>query len=246
LEQRVSGDTRLESGGTATLAVDEHEPGVIALWLNRPQSRNALDRALVAALAAQFRRADTRAFVLGSSDSRCFCAGADLTLDDAERSEVSNRLYELYGVMIAAAPIVVAIEGPAVGGGAQLALAGDIRLGGRSALFRFPGPGHGLSVGPWGLTSVVGRGRALEISLTMRAVEAEEALAIGLLNRVEDDPRGSAIALAEKLGRLDRAAVATTKAIVRSASGLDDALELERAGNASWSGSVQGLGRPTA
>jgi enoyl-CoA hydratase len=235
----VSGDTRGESGDAAALAVEEHESGVIALWLNRPDSRNALDRSLVGGLVAQFRRAEARAFVLGSSDSRCFCAGADLTLDDAERAEVSDRLYELYGVMIAsAAPIVVAIEGPAVGGGAQLALAGDIRLGSRSARFRFPGPGHGLSVGPWGLTSVVGRGRALEISLTMRSVEAEEALAIGLISRIENDPRGSALALAETLGRLDRGAVARTKAIVRRASGLDAALERERVGNASWSGSV--------
>jgi len=239
----VSGDTRVESGHAAGLVVEEHESGVIALWLDRPDSRNALDRGLVAALAAQFRRAGARAFVLGSSDSRCFCAGADLTLQDAERAEVSERLYDLYGVMIAsAAPIVVAIEGPAVGGGAQLALAGDIRLGSRSARFRFPGPGHGLSVGPWGLTSVVGRGRALEICLTMRSVEAEEALAIGLLSRIEDDVGGSALALAQMLGRLDRTAVARTKAIVRSASGLDAALELERAGNASWSGSVEGLG----
>lgn len=241
----MSGDTRRESGETAALAVEEHEPGVIALWLNRPDSRNALDGGLVAALATQFGRTEARAFVLGSSDPRWFCAGADLTLDDARRAQVSDRLYELYGVMTAsAAPIVVAIEGAAIGGGAQLALAGDIRLGGPLARFRFPGPGHGLSVGPWGLTSVVGRGRALEICLTMRDVEAEEALAIGLITVIEDDARRAALAMAEALGALDRAAAARTKAIVRTASGLDRALELERAGNASWSGSVKGLEPP--
>jgi enoyl-CoA hydratase/carnithine racemase len=227
--------------------VAEPESGVIALWLNRRESRNALDGELVAALTVQFRREAARAFVLGSSDPRWFCAGADLRLDDADRAVVSDQLYELYRVMIAApAPIVVAIEGPAVGGGAQLALAGDIRLGSPAANFRFPGPGHGLSVGPWGLTSLVGRGRALEICLTMRSVQADEALQIGLLNRVDDEPRASAVGLAAELGRLDRDAVRRTKAIIRTASRLADTLELEQVGNASWSGSVQGLRSPEA
>lgn len=241
----MSGDTRPRSGDAASLVVEERGFGVVALWLNRPASRNALDRDLVAALAAEFRRGGVRVFVLGSTEARCFCAGADLRLDDAERAEVSDQLYDLYRLMIGSpAPVVVAVEGPAVGGGAQLALAGDIRLGSPSASFRFPGPGHGLSVGPWGLTSVVGRGRALEICLTMRDVEAEEALAIGILNHVEPEPRASALALAEELGRLDPDAVARTKATVAMASRLDDGLELEQAGNAPWSGSVEGLRSP--
>lgn len=241
----MSGDTRTPSGGGASLSVAEHESGVIVLWLNRPGSRNALDGDLVAALTAQFRRTPARAFVLGSSDPRYFCSGADLRLDDAERAAVSDQLYDLYRVMVASpAPIVVAVEGPAVGGGAQLALAGDIRLGAPSASFRFPGPGHGLSVGPWGVTSLVGRGRALEICLTVRTVQADEALQIGLLNRVEDEPRVSALRLAEELGRLDRDAVMRTKEIVRTALRLGDALELEQAGNAPWTRSVEGLRSP--
>ncbi len=243
----MSGDSRAGSGETASasLGVEERSGGVLALWLNRPRARNALDRELVAALAGAFRRPDAQAFVLGSTDARCFCAGADLTLEDAERSAVSDLLYELYGIMIASeAPIVVAVDGAAIGGGAQLALAGDLRIGSLSSRFRFPGPGHGLSVGPWGLPSVVGRGRALEICLTMRTVEAEEAAAIGLLNRIDEDPRASACTLAAELARLDRTAAGRTKAIVRTASGLDAALAQERAGNAPWSGSVEGLDRP--
>jgi enoyl-CoA hydratase/carnithine racemase len=232
----------VESGDAAVLQVEERDGGVVALWLNRPRLRNALDRGLVAALAGAFTRADARAFVLGSSDPRCFCAGADLTLDDGERGAVSDRLYDLYGIMIRSeAPIVVAVDGAAIGGGAQLALAGDLRIGGPSARFRFPGPSHGLSVGPWGLPSLVGRGRALEICLTMRTVEAREAAAIGLLNRIDKNPGESALALAQSLAALDRVAAARTKATVRTASGLDAALEQERAGNAPWSGSVEGL-----
>jgi enoyl-CoA hydratase/carnithine racemase len=75
----------------------------------------------------------------------------------------------------------------------------------------------------------------------MRTVEAQEAAAIGLLNRIDRNPGESALALAQSLAALDRAAAARTKATVRTASGLDAALEQERAGNAPWSGSVEGL-----
>jgi enoyl-CoA hydratase len=238
----VSGDPRTDRGAPATLQVQARAHGVLALWLDRPQARNALDATLVAALHEAFQNSRARAFVLGSTDSRCFCAGADLRLPDAERAAVSEQLYELYRAMVLApAPIVAAVQGPAVGGGAQLALAADLRVGSPTASFRFPGPGHGLSVGAWGLPSVVGRGRTIDLCLTMRTVGAEEAAGIGLLDRVDEDPSEAALALADSLARLDPAAAARVKAITRSACGLLDALEQERAGNASWSGSVEGL-----
>jgi enoyl-CoA hydratase len=238
----VSGDPRTDRGAPATLQVEARAHGVLALWLDRPQARNALDATLVAALHEAFQNSRARAFVLGSTDSRCFCAGADLRLPDAERAAVSDHLYELYHAMVLApAPIVAAVQGPAVGGGAQLALAADIRVGSPAASFRFPGPGHGLSVGAWGLPSVVGRGRTIDLCLTMRTVGAEEAAGIGLLDRVDEDPCEAALALADSIARLNPAAAARVKAITRSACGLLDALEQERAGNASWSGSVEGL-----
>jgi enoyl-CoA hydratase/carnithine racemase len=222
-----------------------HEHDVVSLWLDRPRSRNALDGPLVAALRAAFEDAGARAFVLGSTDRRCFCAGADLTLDDGDRGAVSESLYDLYRVMILApAPIVAAIDGPAVGGGAQLAVAADLRVGGPQASFRFPGPGHGLAVGAWALPSLVGRGRAVDLCLTMRRVAAEEALAIGLLDRLVDDPAAVALEEAAAFARLDAAAAARVKAITGQASGLLDALESERAGNATWSGAVEALRRP--
>jgi enoyl-CoA hydratase/carnithine racemase len=75
----------------------------------------------------------------------------------------------------------------------------------------------------------------------MRTVCAEEATAIGLLDRVHEEPRETALALADSFARLHPAAAARVKAITGSACGLLDALEQERAGNAAWSGSVQGL-----
>ena len=68
---------------------------------------------------------------------------------------------------------------------------------------RFAGPGHGLAVGAWGLGSLVGRGRAIDLCLSMREVSADEAAAIGLVDRVADDPDAAALELATQVTRLD-------------------------------------------
>ena len=232
------------SAEVAGLQVEQRGDGVLALWLDRRAVHNALDRVLVTALQEAFATPGVRAFVLGSTDSRCFCAGADLSLSDSERAAVSDRLYELYRVMVCVpAPIVAAIEGPAIGGGAQLAIASDLRIGSPTARLRFPGPGHGLSVGAWALPSLVGRGRAIDLCLTMRTVDAVEAAMMGLLDRLDADARRAACATAAAFAQLDPEASARVKAITREATGLLAALETERAGNATWSGSVEGLTR---
>lgn len=222
------------------MRVERREGGVVTLWLHRPDRRNAIHRAMVAELSEAFGDRSARAFVLGSSTRGSFCGGADLTLEDSERAEVSDQLYRLYQRMLLnPAPIVAAVDGAAVGGGAQLALASDVRIGSGSAQMRFVGPGHGLAIGSWGLPSLVGRGRAIELCLSMRPVGAAEALALGLLDRIDDDPAAAALALAESYAQLDPAAVARVKSVVRTASGVLAALEEERRGNLeSWSGSV--------
>jgi enoyl-CoA hydratase len=228
--------------GSQSLQVEQAGDGVVALWLHRPERRNALDGDLVRALREALAGNPARAVVIGSADPASFCAGADLRLDDDARAEVSDQLYELYGqILRLPAPVIAAVGGPAVGGGAQLAIAADLRVGSPAARFRFAGPGHGLAVGAWGLPSLVGRGRAIDLCLSMRTVPGEEAHAIGLLDRLEDDPRAAALALAEQLAALDADAVARVKAIAHEASGLLAALALEQEGNRGWSGSIEGL-----
>jgi len=228
------------AGSGSCLRVERRDDGVVGLWLDRPAKRNALHRELVTALSDAFADGDARAFVLGSSQAGAFSAGADLGLPDGERAQVSDLLYRLYERMLGSpAPIVAAVGGAAVGGGAQLALACDLRVGGPEAQLRFVGPGHGLAIGAWGLPSLVGRGRAAELCLTMRAVDATEALALGLLDRLEPEPRAAALELAAGFARLDAGAVARVKAVVRTASNVLEALEEERAGTlAAWSGAV--------
>ena len=221
---------------------------VLRLRLNRPDRLNAIDMPLVSALIAAFDRVDARAVILGSSSPKAFCSGADLELEDTERAEVSDLLYELYEKMVMLPiPIVVAVEGHAVGAGVQLAVAADLRVAGAQAKMRVAGPGHGLAVASWGLPSLVGRGRALDLCLTMRAVGAQEALAMGLVDRVEEDPGGAAAELASELAGLDPGAVGRVKRVVMRASGHLDALREERSGNrAAWSGSVAALSRRRA
>jgi enoyl-CoA hydratase/carnithine racemase len=225
------------------LLTDRPAKDVLRLRLNRPDRLNAVNMPLVSALLSAFDRLDARAVVLGSSNPQAFCSGADLDLEDAERAEVSDLLYELYEKMVRLpVPIVVALDGHAVGAGIQLAVAGDLRIAGPQAKLRVAGPGHGLAVAAWGLPSLVGRGRALDLCLTMRAVGPEEAIAMGLVDRVEQDPGAAAVRLASELARLDPAAVSRVKGVVREASGCLAALREERSGNrAAWSGSVEAL-----
>lgn len=226
------------------LLVDEDRgDGVLSIRLHRPEARNAIDAAMVDELRAVLDTRSPRAVVLGSADPACFCAGADLRLPDRERADVSDRLYELYGAMVRLpAPIVAVVEGPAIGGGAQLAIAADLRVAGTAARFRFAGPGHGLAVAAWGLPSLVGRGRAMDLCLTMRAVGADEAFDIGLVDRIEEDPFAVALRLAAAIARLDAGAVRRVKDIVHRASASLDALERERGGNGrTWDGSMTGL-----
>jgi enoyl-CoA hydratase len=221
------------------VAVDRSHPGVAILSLDRSAKRNALNPPMLAELREALRAPGTRAVIIRSTDPTCFCAGADLDLDDETRAMLSDELYVLYEELIRLpAAVIAVVEGIAVGGGAQIAVASDLRIGGPSAAFRFAGPGHGLAVGAWALPSLVGRGRALDLCLSMRRVDYAEALSIGLLDRVAPDPDAIALALAQDIARLEPGAAARVKRIVRDGSGLLAALADERSGNAAWTGTI--------
>lgn len=213
--------------------------GVLRVSLNRPERGNAIDNRLLERLLEAFAEPDAEAVVLGSESPAVFCAGLDRGLGVAERRRVSDGLYELYQLMLDSdAIIVAALNGHAVGGGIQLALASDVRIAGLDTSLRLAGPGHGLAVGAWGLPSLVGRGRALELCLSMRAVDGSEALRVGLVDRLEAAPGEAAVRLARQIAALDADAVKRCKRIVGRAAACSEALALERQGNAGWSGEV--------
>jgi enoyl-CoA hydratase/carnithine racemase len=221
----------------AQLLVEDRPAGYRWLRLARPQRRNALDPGLLTAVRDALAAEPGAPVLLGSTDPQVFCAGADLTISDAERAVVSDLVYDCCETIVTRpGPVIAVITGAAVGGGAQLAAASDLRIAGPGARLRWIGPqkppGLDLAVGAWLLPDLVGRGAALDITLTGRWVEAAEALALGLVNRVTDDPEGAAEQLAADLAA--RGSGAGVKAVM-AAGGLPDRLRAEREVNrAAW------------
>ncbi len=215
--------------------VVERHAGYRRLRLSRPERRNALDPGMVSALTEAMSDARDAVVVLGSTDPRVFCAGADLTIRPAERAAVSDLLYECFEHMITRpGPVIAAVGGPAVGGGAQLATAADLRIAGSAARLRWIGPPDAdLAVGAWILPDLAGRAAALELTMTGRWVGAAEALALGLVNRIDDDPDQAAADLAGTLAGLGPRATGRIKTI--ASAGLLDRLRAERRANrAAW------------
>lgn len=190
-----------------SVLVEKHGP-VTTLILNRPEVRNAVDRptadALADALRAFERDESARVAVLTGAGGT-FCAGADLAAV-AQGGERSNRLQDGGdgpmgpSRMLLSKPLIAAIEGHAVAGGLELALLADLRVMAANAVLgvfcrRFGVPL--IDGGTVRLPRIVGQGRALDLILTGRAVAAEEALQMGLVNRVVAS--GSARAVAEQL-----------------------------------------------
>jgi enoyl-CoA hydratase/carnithine racemase len=217
------------------------------LLLACPQRHNALNADLTRALRDAFAADPGDTVVLGSTGERAFCSGADLAVSEHERAEVSALLYECMELMITRpGPVIAAVGGPAVAGGAQLATAADLRIAGPAARFRWIGPpGLDLAVGAWVLPDLVGRGRAAELAMTGRWLDAAEALAVGLVNRVEPTPLPAAGKLAAALAAGSPGALARVK-MITAAGGLLDRLHAEQEANrAAWAAALApGPGAP--
>jgi enoyl-CoA hydratase/carnithine racemase len=213
----------------------EHNPaGYRWLRLARPERRNALDVDLALAVRDALGEEPQVPVLLGSTNPRVFCAGADLTITDAERAVISDLIYDCCETMITRpGPVIAVVTGAAVGGGAQLTAASDLRIAGPGARLRWIGPpGLDLAVGAWLLADLAGRGAAMDLVLTGRWVEATEALTLGLVNRVTDDPERDAGQIAASLAA--RGAAAGVKAVM-AAGGLLERLRAEREANrAAW------------
>ncbi len=195
----------------ARAVTPQRDGAVLTLTLHRPHCRNAVDGPTAAALLAAFEafEADASAHVaVLTGGGGHFCAGADLKAlgDPRQRNRVS-RDGQAPGPMgptrmAFGKPVIAAIEGYAVAGGLELALMCDLRVVAHGATFgvfcrRFGVPL--IDGGTVRLPRVVGAGRALDMILTGRAVLADEALAMGLANRVVPD--GQALATAQALAR---------------------------------------------
>jgi enoyl-CoA hydratase/carnithine racemase len=226
------------------LRVERSPAGYRRLLLARPQRHNALDVELACALRDAVAEEPPEPVVLGSTDPRVFCAGADLTISGADRARVSDLFYECCEILITRpGPVIAAVGGPAVGGGAQLAAAADVRIAGPAARLRWTGPpGMDLAVGAWILPDLVGRGRALDLIMTARWVDAAEALSLGLVSDVVAEPLAAAGDMAGDLAARGPGPLARAKPIM-AAGGLLDRLRAEhRANRSAWAQALAGGG----
>ncbi len=180
------------------------------ITIDRQERRNALNGELCAHLCAALEHChDVRAVVVTGAGS-AFCAGADLVTRFADGDpehgggDTFRPAFELALDAIEAhpAPVIAAINGPAMGAGMQLAVACDLRVAALGARLAIPGGKLGIllsSKNIWRLASLVGHGAARDFLLAGRTVTAEEAEHIGLVSRVADDALGSALALAGEI-----------------------------------------------
>ncbi|MCI0572218.1 MAG: enoyl-CoA hydratase-related protein [Myxococcaceae bacterium] len=218
--------------------------GMLEIWtIDGEGRRNAISRAMLAELEALVERVsrghDVRAVVLTGAGDKAFCAGADLK-ERAEMSEAEVRAFLLglrrvfRAMETSDCVFVAAINGAAFGGGTELALACDLRVAAPAAELGLTEVKLGIIPGGGGtqrLTRLVGPGRAKDLILTGRRLNAAEAFATGIVNRLTPEGHllAHAVALAESVVANAPLAVAAAKHAIDDgyALGLDDALALE-------------------
>jgi enoyl-CoA hydratase/carnithine racemase len=226
--------------------------GVALLQLDRPQARNAINTELLGELLAHLgaARSDARvrALVVSSTDQMALSAGADVReqLDEAgavRRMELFAELYdELTGFE---KPTVCACHGACVGGGAEIAVACDLRVGGSNLRLRFPGAALGVPVGPARLVTLCGLSVAKYLLLTSKEVDAEVAYRWGLVHKVVPAPRTeeAALQLAAQLAANPPEAVARLKRMLHEWDGVEGRSRAEGEGQVDWQRSGPGLPR---
>lgn len=207
-----------------TLRIEEREDRVVAT-LDRPEKRNAIDRATIDALHDLCASLETspRTLILTGSGG-VFAAGADIaelrarTAADARRSINATAFIRIRELPM---PVIAAIDGYALGGGAELAYAADIRIGTPSLRIGNPETGLGIIAAAgaaWRLPEIVGEARASELLLTGRMLDAEEALSWGLVSSLHtaDDLLPTAHAIADRIAANDPLATQYTKRALRA------------------------------
>jgi enoyl-CoA hydratase/carnithine racemase len=221
--------------------LSENRGAVRILTLNRPDKRNALNTALTRELLQALRAAEADesvgAVVLTGAGPG-FCAGADLSeFQDLQqedlaqkRAELTMQLHLVFSQM--KKPVVTAINGPAMGGGAGLAIAGDLAMMAENAKLGYPETRHGIvaAIVLGNLVRQVGRKAAFELVSLGEPISAARALELGMVNRVfpQSDLLAESLALAQRLAAVHRPAMAETKRLFHEVADLPLAEALER------------------
>lgn len=224
------------------LQLSRPRPGVAMITLNRAKARNAMttamQRALDSLLATLAIDDDVRAIVITGAGDQAFSAGYDIKelgafgedqmlANYAEREALIRHLADF------PKPLIGAINGVAHGAGAIISSLFDIRVGCARSEFRFTAVAYGGVNNTWQLPRIVGVAKALEFTMTARAIAADEALRAGLLNELVPDEqlRDKAVEIAASIAQHPPAAVRQHKALIRASldRSIDEAYEAENA-----------------
>ena len=187
-----------EEGMDDNILLAKEDSGILTLTLNRPDIMNSLNFSLLHALRDQIEavrfRSDIRVVIITGSGERAFCAGADLKeRATLQPEQVKGFIFTIRNLFTSIEqlnkPVIAAVNGIALGGGTELALASDIRIASNTAsmgltetrLAIIPGAG-----GTQRLPRLVGKGKAKELIFTGQRLDAQEALKIGLVNKICD------------------------------------------------------------
>lgn len=224
------------------LKIEEAREGVYLLTINKPASLNALDTAVLGELAAvveDLRTNESVKVLVLTGEGRAFVAGADIS-EMVSKNPIDGLEFGRLGASVFRAieqlpfPVIAAVNGFALGGGCELAMACDIRLASAKAKFGQPETGlgiiHGFS-GTQRLPRLVGPAKAKELIYTGEIIKADEALRIGLVNGVTEPEAliDEALAMAEKIALQPRQAVALAKKAIDAGmqTDIDTAIGIE-------------------
>jgi enoyl-CoA hydratase/carnithine racemase len=239
----------VSSDALTSYSVDK--AGVALLRLEREKARNAINtrmlEEMLAHLAAAREDESIRALVISSNDHLGLSAGADVReelADDEARIHRMQLFADLYDQLTAfPKPTVAACHGAVVGGGAEIAVACDLRVAGGNLRLKFPGAELGVPVGPARLVTLCGLSTAKYLLLTSRNVSADEALRMGLVHRVAPAARTeeAALELAAEIASHPPEAVARIKHMLLEWDGVVERSAEEGRGQVEWQRSGPGL-----
>ena len=226
------------------------EDGIAVLRLQRPESRNAIDTEALELLLARLAEArdeeGVRVLVFSSSDHMGLSAGADVRekLDEQGGIDRMQLFADLYDAIVSfPKPTIAVCHGDVIGAGAEIAVACDMRVGGSNLRMRFPGAALGVPVGPARLVTLCGLAAAKYLLLSSRTVGADEALRLGLINRVAPAAatEASALELAAEVAGHPPEAVARLKRMLHEWDRVQERSREEGEGQVEWQRSGPGL-----
>jgi enoyl-CoA hydratase len=229
---------------------DVDAQGVALLRLQRPEARNAIDTRMLVELLEHVGTAlgddSVRVLVVSSNDHMGLSAGADVkeALDEEGKVHRMQLFADLYDAIVGfPKPTIAVCHGDVVGGGAEIATCCDMRIAGSNLRMRFPGAALGAPVGPARLVSMCGLAAAKYLLLSSRTVGADEALRLGLVNRVAPAvaTEEAALELAAAVAAHPPEAVARQKRMLHEWDDIEGRSRVEGQGQVEWQRSGPGL-----